>query len=68
MGIVQRDEIQRKRLIRRRCRFIYPLLLIPTGDNAGQDYILQFEKRQTIPKIKVPLLPLYRNGPHIAEK
>jgi len=68
MGIVQRDEVQRKRLIRRRCRYIYPLLLIPTGDKTSYDYILQFEKRHTIPKIKIPLLPLYRSGSHRIEK
>ena len=68
MGIVQRDEVRRKRLTRQRCRFIYPLLLVPTGDKARQDYIRQFEGRNTIPKIKFPLMPLYRSGSHLLEK
>lgn len=62
MGIVQRDEIQRRRFFQRRCRSIHPLLLIPKTNAASHDYILQFEKRQTIAKIKIPLLPLYRRG------
>jgi len=68
MGIVQRDEVQRKRFIRRRCRSIYPLLLIPTADASSHDRILQFEKQHAIPKIKIPLLPLYRSGAHVIEK
>jgi len=68
MGIAQHDEVQRKRFIRRRCRCIYPLLLIPTGDKASLDYILQFEKQQSLPKIKIPLLPMYRSGAHVIEK
>ena len=68
MGIVQREEVRRKRLGRQRCRFIYPLLLIPTGDKARQEYIRRFEKRHTIQRIKLPLLPLYRNGSHLLEK
>jgi hypothetical protein len=63
MGIVQRDDIQRKRFFKRRCRYVYPLLLIPVTDAASQSYLMDFEKRQTIGKIKIPLLPLYRNGP-----
>lgn len=63
MGIVQRDDIQRKRFFKRRCRYVYPLLLIPVTDAARQSYLMDFEKRQTIGKIKIPLLPLYRNGP-----
>ncbi len=63
MGIVQRDEIQRKRFFKRRCRFLYPLLLIPIADPVSQDYLIEFERRQTIEKIKIPLVPLYRNGP-----
>lgn len=62
MGIVQRDEIQRRRFFQRRCRSIHPLLLIPKTNAVSHDYILQFEKRQTIAKIKIPLLPLYRRG------
>jgi hypothetical protein len=63
MGIVQRDDIQRKRFFKRRCRYVHPLLLIPVTDAASQSYLMDFEKRQTIGKIKIPLLPLYRNGP-----
>jgi hypothetical protein len=63
MGIVQRDEIQRKRFFKRRCRFLYPLLLIPIADPVSQDYLIEFERRQTIGKIKIPLIPLYRKGP-----
>ena len=63
MGIVQRDEIQQKRFFKRRCRFLYPLLLIPIADPVSQDYLIEFERRQTIEKIKIPLVPLYRNGP-----
>ena len=63
MGIVQRDEIQRKRFFKRRCRFLYPLLLIPITDPLSQAYLIGFERRQTIEKIKIPLVPLYRNGP-----
>jgi len=63
MGIVQRDEIRRKRFFKRRCRFLYPLLLIPITDPVSQDYLIEFERRQTIGKIKLPLIPLYRNGP-----
>lgn len=62
MGIVQRDEIRRTRLFKRRCRAIFPLLLVPASDAASRDYIVQFEKSQTIEKIKIPLLPLYRKG------
>jgi hypothetical protein len=62
MGIVQRDEIHRRRCFKQHRRFLYPLLLIPTTDAAGNDYILEFERRQTIARIKMPLLPLYRNG------
>ncbi len=62
MGIVQRDEIRRARLFKRRCRAIFPLLLVPASDAASRDYIVQFEKSQTIEKIKIPLLPLYRRG------
>ncbi|WP_319521819.1 hypothetical protein [uncultured Desulfosarcina sp.] len=68
MGIVERDEIVRRRFIRRRTRLIYPLLLIPTGDAAKRDYILQFERHQAIRKIKIPLLPFYRKGPRSVEK
>ena len=68
MGIVQRDEIQRKRFIKRRCRFLYPLLLIPIADPVSQDYLIEFERRQTIGKIKIPLIPLYRNGPSPVHK
>jgi hypothetical protein len=63
MGIVQRDEIRRKRFFKRRFRFLHPLLLIPLSDPASLDYLIEFEKRQTIGKIKIPLLPLYRKGP-----
>ncbi|MCB2146876.1 MAG: hypothetical protein KQI81_10405 [Deltaproteobacteria bacterium] len=63
MGIVQRDEIQRKRFFKRRLRFQYPLLLIPISDSASLDYLIEFERRQTIEKIKIPLLPLYRKVP-----
>jgi hypothetical protein len=63
MGIVKRDEIQRKRFYKRRCRFIYPLLLIPVNDPDSQSYLIEFERRQTIGKIKIPLIPLYRKGP-----
>ena len=62
MGIVQRDEIHRRRFLKRHCRSIHPLLLIPRTDAVSHDYIVQFEKRQTIGKIKIPLLPLYRRG------
>ena len=68
MGIVQRDEIQRKRFFKRRCRFLYPLLLIPIADPVSQDYLIEFERRQTIGKIKIPLIPLYRNGPSPVHK
>ena len=68
MGIVQRDEIVRRRFTRRRTRLIYPLLLIPTGDASSRDYIVQFERHQAIRKIKIPLLPLYRKGPRNTEK
>lgn len=60
MGIVQRDEIHRKRFFKRRCRFISPLLLIPINDAVSHDYVVQFEKRLTIGKIKIPLFPIYR--------
>jgi hypothetical protein len=60
MGIVQRDEIQRKRFYKRRCRWVSPLLLIPVNDPDSQGYLIGFEKRQTIGKIKIPLIPLYR--------
>ena len=63
MGIVQRDEIRRKRFFKRRCRFLSPLLLIPVADAASREYLVAFERRQTIGKIKIPLLPLYRKGP-----
>ena len=63
MGIVQRDEIQRKRFFKKRCRFLYPLLLIPIADPLSQAYLIEFERRQTIGKIKIPLIPLYRNAP-----
>ena len=63
MGIVQRDEIRRKRFFKRRLRFLYPLLLIPISDPASLDYLIEFERRQTIGKIKIPLIPLYRKGP-----
>jgi hypothetical protein len=62
MGIVQQDKIHRRRFFRQRCRFLYPLMLIPVANAAGNEYILEFERRQTILKIKIPLLPLYRNG------
>jgi len=68
MGIVQRDEIVRRRFIRRRTRLVYPLLLVPTGDATSRKYIVQFERHQAIRKIKIPLLPLYRKGPRSAEK
>ena len=68
MGIVQRDEIQRKRFFKRRCRFLYPLLLIPITDPTSQDYLIEFERHQTIGKIKIPLIPLYRKGPPPAHK
>lgn len=60
MGIVQRDAIERHRFIRRRLRTIAPLLLIPGIDAASHDYIVGFEKRCTIGKMKLPLLPIYR--------
>ena len=63
MGMVQRDEIQRKRFFKRRLRFQYPLLLVPISDPASLNYLIEFERRQTIRKIKIPLLPLYRKGP-----
>jgi hypothetical protein len=62
MGIVQRDEIRRSRFFNRHCRAIFPLLLVPVTDAASRDYIIQFETSQTIQKVKIPLLPLYRNG------
>jgi hypothetical protein len=64
MGIVQRDEIQRKRFFKQRCRFLCPLLLIPIADPVSRDYLIEFERRQTIGKIKIPLIPLYCNAPH----
>lgn len=63
MGIVQRDEIHRRRFFKRRFRVLHPLLLIPIADAVSQDYVIEFERRQTITKIKIPLLPLYRKGP-----
>jgi hypothetical protein len=62
MGIVQRDEIRRTRFLRRRCRVVFPLLLVPVTDALSRDYIAQFERNQAIEKIKIPLLPLYRHG------
>lgn len=63
MGIVQRDEVQQKPFFNRQRRVLYPLLLTPVTDAASQAYLLDFEKRQAIEKIKIPLLPLYRNSP-----
>jgi hypothetical protein len=65
MGIVQQDEIHRRRFFKQHRRFLYPLLLIPTANAAGNDYVLEFERRQTIAKIKIPLFPFYRNGSSI---
>ena len=62
LGIVQRDEIHRKRFFKRRCRFLCPLLLIPITDAVSQGYVIEFQRRQTIGKIKIPLLPLYRKN------
>lgn len=60
MGIVQRDKIQQKRFFKRRCRSVCPLLLIPVKDPESQGYLVEFEKRQIIRKIKIPLIPMYR--------
>ncbi|BBO75740.1 hypothetical protein DSCW_31570 [Desulfosarcina widdelii] len=68
MGIVQQDEIVRRRFIRRRTRLIYPLMLVSTSDAASRDYIGQFERHQAIRKIKIPLLPFYRKGPQNDKK
>ena len=62
MGIVQRDAIQRRGLLKRRLRSIAPLLLIPGLDEASRAYVVAFEHRQTIGKIKLPLLPVYRKS------
>ncbi|BBO71014.1 hypothetical protein DSCA_49440 [Desulfosarcina alkanivorans] len=62
MGIVQRDEIERRRFFTRRRRFLFPLLLVPIADAVSRDYLIDFEKRQTIGKVKIPLLPLYRKS------
>lgn len=62
MGIVQRDAIQHKGLLKRRLRSIAPLLLIPGLDEASRAYVVAFEHRQTIGKIKLPLLPVYRKS------
>ena len=67
MGIVQRDEVRRKRISKQRCRFISPLLLVPADDKASHDHILRFERQQTLSKKKIPLLPIYRNAPHLLE-
>ena len=61
MGIVQQDAIDRRRFFTRRCRYVFPLLLIPVANTTSHDYIVRFEKRQTIAKTKIPLLPLYRS-------
>lgn len=68
LGIVQLDETRRKRFFKRRFRFIFPLLLIPTTNSASRDYVIEFERRQTIGKIKIPLIPLYRKGPSTAHE
>jgi hypothetical protein len=68
MGIVQRDESVRARLFRRRRRFLSPLLLVPINDPASRDYLIEFERRYTIEKIKIPLIPQYRNGPPPADE
>ncbi len=68
MGIVQRDEIQRKRFYKRRLRYTYPLLLIPLTDRVSRGYLIEFERRQTIEKIKISLIPLYRRGRSPAHK
>ena len=64
MGIVQRDEIQRKRFFKRRCRVPMP----PAADSDRRPrqpatISIEFERRQTIEKIKIPLIPLYRKNP-----
>ncbi len=67
MGIVQQDEIHRRRWFKQHRRFLFPLMLVPTSDAAGDDYILEFERHQTIAKIKIPLLPLYRKGASVTK-
>ena len=68
MGIVQRDEVHHNRLFKRHCRFLSPLLLIPITDLNNQSYVIEFEKQQTIAKIKIPLLPVYRTHRSLARK
>jgi hypothetical protein len=63
MGIVQRDEVNRKRFSKRHYRVLYPLMLIPITDAVDRNYLVEFEKRQAIGSVKIPLLPLYRKGP-----
>ncbi len=67
MGIVQRDEIRRKGLLKRHCRFVSPLLLVATEDAASHDYLLQFETRHTRTRVKTPLLPWYRSRHRLPE-
>lgn len=62
MGIVQRDVVQRRGLRKRRLRSVAPLLLIPGLDAVSRTYVTAFERRQTIGKVKLPLLPLYRKS------
>jgi hypothetical protein len=59
LGILQRDDTQRGRLFNRHRRIVRPLLLVPTTDTSTREYILEFERRQTIATVKMPLLPFY---------
>jgi hypothetical protein len=68
MGIVQRDEIQRRWIFRRRLRLVSPLLLIPTANAGSRNYIVLFERQHTLCKIKIPFLPLYRSRRGSPEK
>jgi|GEM_PF-3216864 len=60
LGIVQRDQIRKKWFFNRHFRFYQPLLLIPVTHHKHRAYIIDFERRHTIGRIKIPLLPLFR--------
>lgn len=60
LGILQVDEIQRGRMIKKRLRSIRPLVLVPGVGDTTLRTILAFEERNEIAKKKVFGLPIYK--------
>ena len=59
-GILQIDEVEDKRFLKRKFRSLRPVLAIPRLDEDAAEILVAFESAATIKKVKTRGLPIYK--------